>query len=142
MLCSLAQSCLTLCNPMDCNPPDSFVHGILQARTLQWVPMLSSRGSSQPRDQTQISLIAGDSLPYEPIGKSTFLSSVQFSRSVMSDSLQPHESQHARPPCPSPTPRVYPNSGPSSRDAIQPSHPLSALFPPASNPSQHQSLFQ
>ena len=39
--------------------------------------------------------------------------SVQFSRSVMSNSLQPHESQHARPPCPSPTPRVYSNSCPS-----------------------------
>ena len=42
-------------------------------------------------------------------------SSVQFSRSVVSDSLQPHESQHARPPCPSPTPGVYSNSCPSSR---------------------------
>ena len=42
-------------------------------------------------------------------------SSVQFSRSVVSDSLRPHESQHARPPCPSPTPRVYSNSCPSSR---------------------------
>ena len=42
-------------------------------------------------------------------------SSVQFSRSVVSDSLLPHELQHARPPCPSPTPRVYPNSSPSSR---------------------------
>ena len=42
-------------------------------------------------------------------------SSVQFSRSVVSDSLRPHESQHARPPCPSPIPRVYPNSCPSSR---------------------------
>ena len=41
-------------------------------------------------------------------------SSVQFSRSVVSDSLRPHESQHARPPCPSPTPRVYSNSCPSS----------------------------
>ena len=41
-------------------------------------------------------------------------SSVQFNHSVMSDSLQPHESQHARPPCPSPTPRVYPNSCPLS----------------------------
>ena len=40
--------------------------------------------------------------------------SVQFSRSVVSDSLRPHESQHARPPCPSPTPRVYPNPCPSS----------------------------
>ena len=37
------------------------------------------------------------------------ISSIQFSRSVVSDSLQPHESQHARPPCPSPTPRVHPN---------------------------------
>ena len=43
------------------------------------------------------------------------ISSVQFSRSVMSDSLLPHESQHARPPCPSPTPGVYSNSHPSSR---------------------------
>ena len=42
-------------------------------------------------------------------------SSVQFSRSVASDSLQTHESQHTRPPCPSPTPGVYPNSCPSSR---------------------------
>ena len=42
-------------------------------------------------------------------------SSVQFSRSVVSDSLWPHESQHARPPCPSPTPRVHSNSCPSSR---------------------------
>ena len=40
---------------------------------------------------------------------------VQFSRSVMSNSLQPHESQHTRPPCPSPTPRIYSNSCPSSR---------------------------
>ena len=44
----------------------------------------------------------------------TFVSSVQFSHSVVSDSLQPHESQHARPPCPSPTPGVHSNSRPSS----------------------------
>ena len=43
-----------------------------------------------------------------------FFSSVQFSRSVVSDSLRPHESQHTRPPCPSPTPGGYPNSCPSS----------------------------
>jgi len=43
------------------------------------------------------------------------LLSVQFSRSVVSNSLQPHGPQHARPPCPSPTPRVYPNSCPLSR---------------------------
>ena len=42
----LAQSCLTLCNPMDCSSPGSFVHGILQARTLEWVAIPYSRGSS------------------------------------------------------------------------------------------------
>ena len=59
--------------------------------------------------------------------------SVQFSRSVMSNSLQPHGPQHARPPCPSLTPRVG--------DAIQPFHPLSSRSPPALNLSQHQGLF-
>ena len=44
--CSVAQSCLALCDPMDCSPPGSSVHGILQARILQWVAMPSSRGSS------------------------------------------------------------------------------------------------
>ena len=69
-------------------------------------------------------------------------SSVQFTRSVVSDSLRPHESQHARLPCPSPTPGVPPNPGPLVGDAIQPSHPLSSPSPPAPNPSQHQGLFQ
>ena len=68
--------------------------------------------------------------------------SVQFSRSVMSDSLPPHESQHARPPCPSPTPGVYPTHVHQVGDAIQPSHHLLSPSPPAPNPSQHQSLFQ
>ena len=49
-LCLVAQSCPTLCEPMDCSPPDSSVHGILQARIMEWVVMPSSRGSSQPRD--------------------------------------------------------------------------------------------
>ena len=49
----VAQSCLTLCDPMDCNLPGSSVHGILQARILEWVAISFSRGSSQPRDQTQ-----------------------------------------------------------------------------------------
>jgi len=71
----------------------------------------------------------------------SLLSSVQFSRSVMSDSLRPHELQHARPPCPSSTPRVHSNSCPLSCNAIQPSHPLSSPSPTDPNPSQHQSLF-
>ena len=81
------------------------------------------------------------SLQSERLGKPK-TKSVQFSRSVVSDSLRPHESQHARPPCPSPTPRVYPNSCHQVGDAIQPSHPLSSPSPPAPNPSQHQGLFQ
>ena len=44
--CSVTQLCLTLCDPVDCSPPGSSVHGILQARVLEWVAMPSSRGSS------------------------------------------------------------------------------------------------
>ena len=56
---SLTRSCPTLCNPMDCSPPGFFVHGILQARILEWVAISFSRGSSWPRDQTQVSHIVG-----------------------------------------------------------------------------------
>ena len=54
----VAQPCLTLCDTMDCSPPGSFVHGILQARTLERVAILFSRGSSWPKDQTLVSCIA------------------------------------------------------------------------------------
>ena len=50
---------LTLCNPMDCSPPGSSVLGILQTRILEWVAISYSRGSSQPRDWTYVSCIAG-----------------------------------------------------------------------------------
>ena len=60
--------------------------------------------------------------------------SVQFSRLVVSNSLQPHESQYARPPCPSPTPGVYQAHVHWVSDAIQPSHPLSSPSPPAPVP--------
>ena len=52
-----AQSCLTLCDPMDCSPPTSSVHGILQARILEWVAISFSMGYSWPRDQPQVSCI-------------------------------------------------------------------------------------
>ena len=65
MKVKITQSCPTLCHPMDC-----IVHGILQARILEWVAFPFSRGSSQPRDQTQVSHIAGGFfLPDEPQGK-------------------------------------------------------------------------
>ena len=59
MKVKVAQSCPTLCDPMNCTIPGSFVHGILQARILEWVSVPFFRGFSQPRDQTQVSLIAG-----------------------------------------------------------------------------------
>ena len=62
------------------------------------------------------------------------VSSVQFSRSVKSDSLRPCESQHARPPCPSPSPGVHPDSRPSSTWCHPASHPGSSPSPPAPNP--------
>ena len=55
----VAQSHPTLCNPMDCSPPGSSVHGILQRRTLAWVAIPFTRGSSRPRDRIWVSCIAG-----------------------------------------------------------------------------------
>ena len=54
----VTQSCQTLWDPMDCSPPGSSVHGILQARILEWVAIPFSRGSSWPRDRTQVPCIA------------------------------------------------------------------------------------
>ena len=75
-------------------------------------------------------------------GKFPALGISSVSCSVLSDSLQPHELQHARPPCPSPTPWVHPNPCHWVSDAIQPSHPLSSLSSLALNLSQHQGLFK
>ena len=76
-----------------------------------------SRGSSQTRDQTHVSvspaLASGFFTPSTTW--EAYVGSVQFSHSVVSDSLWPHESQHARPPCPSPTPGVYSDSRASSQ---------------------------
>ena len=63
------QSCLTLCNPMDCSPPGFSVHGILQARTLDWVAVLSSRGSD-PEIEPECQLQVDSLLTAEPLGSS------------------------------------------------------------------------
>ena len=87
---------------MDCSPPGSSVHGIIQARMLERVvmPHVPFYGNSE------------DSLHPLPVHMET---SVHFICSVASDSLRPYEPQHARPPCPSPTPGVHPNPCPLSR---------------------------
>ena len=69
------------------------------------------------------------------------LSSVQFSHSVVSNTLQPHGLQHVRLLYPSPIPGTYPNSCNRISDPIQPSQPLSSPSPPVFNPSQHQGVF-
>ena len=66
--CSVTKSCSTLCKPMDCSPPGSSVHGISQARILEWIAISSSRGSSWLRDQTSISCVTTDSLPLSHLG--------------------------------------------------------------------------
>ena len=71
--------------------------------------------NSQDMEATYMSIDRGMDKQVVANIRSRIFSSVQFSRSVVSDSLRPHESQHARPPCPSPSPRVHSNSRPSSR---------------------------
>ena len=81
--CTHAQSCLTLCNPMDCSPLGSSFHGVFQARILGWVTISSSRESSQLRDQPHFSSIAGRLFITEQLGKppySTLNSKSQYLR--------------------------------------------------------------
>ena len=80
----VTQSCLTLCNPVDCSLPGSSLHGILQARVLEWVAISFSRGSSQPGNQTGVSALQADSLPIELSGKCQwFVMSIQINRAVL-----------------------------------------------------------
>ena len=145
------QSCPAPCHPMGHSLPVSSVHGILQARIMNWVVTPSSMGSSQPRTLTHISYVSciGRWFPYRKchLGCSSFVwfifkYTVQFSHSIISNSLWPHGLQHARLSCPPPTPRAYSNSCPLSRWC----HPtISSLFspsPPTFNLSQHQRLFR
>ena len=79
------------------------------------LPFSSPRDLPDPGIELTFFALAGGFFITEPPGKSIQFSSVQFSRSVVSDSLRPHGSQHARPPCPSPTPGVHSDSRPSSQ---------------------------
>ena len=109
--------------------------GIFEGRILEWVAIPFFRGSSWLKVQNHVSCTTGRFYIAEFI-------SVQFSHSVMSNSWRPHELQHARPPCPSPTPRVHPNPCPLSQWCHPLSHPLLSPSPPALSLSQHQGLLQ
>ena len=88
---SVSSQLIPLRNPTDYSPPGFSLHGILQARILEWVAIFFSRGYSRPRNWTQVSCIAGRFLTIWATGESQ----------VMSDSLWPHGLQRTRPPCPS-----------------------------------------
>ena len=130
---------------MDCNPPGSFVHGILQARILEWVAIPFSKGSSWSRGQTWVSCIAGRFLTDWPPGKPMKgISSLQFSSVTQLCPTLCDPMNHSMPGLP-----VHHQLLEFSQtfvhqvgDAIQPSHPLSSPSPPALNHSQHQGLFQ
>ena len=132
------QSCPTRCDPIDGSPPGSPVPGILQARTLEWVAISFSNEWKWKVKLKSLSCVwllatpwtigyqappsmgfsrqeywSGVPLPY--FGLNIIKINFQFSHSVVSNSLQHHGLQHTRPPCPSPTPRVYANSCPLSR---------------------------
>ena len=68
----VAQLCPTLCDPVDCIPPGSSIHGILQARILEWAAISFCRGSCQPRDRTQVSHIAGRRFKLWPLNPAQF----------------------------------------------------------------------
>jgi len=112
LLCLVAQSCLTLMSPCGLEPTRLLCPWGFSGRN---TGVDCHCMQAWPRDQTHVSWQV-DSLPLCHLGSPNGLfSSVQFSCSVVSDSLRHHESQHARPLCPSPTPGVHSNSCPLSQ---------------------------
>ena len=110
----VAQSCPTLSDPMDCSLPGSSIPGIFQARVLEWgaiafsiEKLVVTNGKSGKMEvgneevQSTIHKIKYWCIRFHQNKILLHISSVQFSHSVMSDSLRPHELQHTRPPCPS-----------------------------------------
>ena len=141
----VTQSCLILCHPMARSPPGSSVHRILQARILKWISMPSSRRSSWPKDWNRISYVSIYLyLPPTPTQSHINIELLQFSSVAQSCPTLCDPVNRSTPGLP-----VHHHLPEFTQthvlwvcDAIQPSHPLLSPFPPASNPSQHQSLFQ
>ena len=125
---------------MGCSPPGSSVHGIFQARILEWVAIPFSRRSSQPRVRTQVSCIAGIFFTTEqPATPLVQFSLVAQSYPTLCDTMDcstPSLLVHHQFPEPFQT-HVY-----HICDAIQPSHPWSSHSPPIFNLSQNQGLFK
>ena len=115
----------------------SFYHFLAYEFILRTTVSCCSENEQSPRCLGFICLFISQWEPLDPR-----MGLVQPSCSVMSDSLQPRGLQHARLPCPSPTPELAQTLVHQVSDAIQASHPLSSPFPPAFSLSQHQGLFE
>ena len=133
--CGCSVATFDSCDPMDYRPPGSSVHGIFQARILEWVSISFSRGSFRTKGQICISCL-GEFFTTEPPVQ---FSSVAQSCPTLCDPMN----------CSTPGLPVHHQLLEFTQthvhwvsDAIQPSHPLLSPSPPAPNPSQHQSLFQ
>ena len=142
-VCEVAQSCLTLCDPMDCSLPGSSVRGIFQAIVLEWIAISPLRGYSQPRDQT-ISCISSGFFTAEPWASLGIVSSAEFSSVPQScptlcdpmDCSMPGFAVHRQPL------ELVQTHVHWVGDTIKPSYPLLSPSPPVFNLSQHQGLFQ
>ena len=107
--------CLTLCNPMNCSLPGSSIYGIFPVKNTLVCYHFLLQGIIPTQGSNTQFLHCRWFLYHWATREALRYNSVQFSHSVMSDSLGTHGLQHSRPPCPSPTPRVYSSSFPLSR---------------------------
>ena len=134
---SVTQSCPILCDPMNCSVPGSSVHGIFQARILEWGSTPSSKGSFWPRDWI-LYIFHGyvNSLSLRHLGNLSELT--QFCPTLCNpmDCSMPGLPVHHL------LPELAQNHVHWVTDSIQPSHPLLSPSPPAFNHSQHQGVFQ
>ena len=126
------------CDTMDYSFPGPSIHGISQARILEWLPFPPPGDLPNPEiEPPSVRQILYHCPPGKP---KEFCCSVAKSCPTLGDPMDCM--QHARLPCPSPTPRACSGSCPLSRWSIQPSHPLLSPSPPSFNQSQHQGLFK
>ena len=145
--CLITKSYLTLCDTMDCSSPGSSVHGIFQARILEWVAISFSRGSSYPGIKPMSPTLAGRLYHWATRKANTVqksLYSVQFSSVAQSCLTLWDPMNHIMPGLPIHHQILESTQTHVHRvdDIIQPSHPLSSPSPPAFNLSQHQGLSQ
>ena len=128
---------------MDCSPPGSSVHGIFQARVLEWGAISFSSVSSQPRDQTWVFRIAGRRFMVWAT-PDKFILNISFSSVTQSCPTLCNPMTHSTPGLPvhHQLPAFTETHAHRISDAIQPSHPLSFPSPPAFNLSQYQGLFR